>query len=90
MSEHHPHAGADAYPLDFGLRREHAVRLRPGYVHFTHKNGYRRQQIHVGSGPEADNSAAAGKPARDVNAIARAADPPNLRKRHLRRLAISK
>jgi hypothetical protein len=42
------------------------------------------------SGPEADNSAAAGKPARDVNAIALAADQPNLRKRHLRRLAISK
>jgi hypothetical protein len=47
-------------------------------------------RCNVGSGPEADNSAAAGKPARDVNAIARAADPPNLRKRHLRRLAISK
>src|SRR5437899_93714 len=28
IGEHHAHAGADAYPLDLALRREHAVRPR--------------------------------------------------------------
>jgi len=26
IGEHHAHLGADAYPFDFGLRREHTVR----------------------------------------------------------------